>query len=228
MEEFRYEWKLRGGLAWIAGLRFPTSGVGSLRNVWSGEGDTLIDSELRITPRDNSKGYGFYVYQSQIDDLSVRTLMTYNGYAWGTKRHTQRTLFDYIRRLARTREESDIIENRVKPIPSDEMRDVLTGIHYLRRNAGSITAPLTSQIYSDGKMYPVVFKPGPVARFKVEGQPILARSYSIVAAPRAAKKWPGGVKVWLTEDARRIPVRIEIVKVRQSLRLELVSAEGCK
>ncbi|HEY5610174.1 MAG TPA: hypothetical protein VIL97_03125, partial [Thermoanaerobaculia bacterium] len=99
VEEFRYSWRLRGGLAWIAGLRFPTSGFGSLRTAHPVEGESYIDSELLITSA-NARD-GFYMYQSHIDPAGDKTLMTYYGYAWGQKKRNERTLFDYIKRLAR-------------------------------------------------------------------------------------------------------------------------------
>src|SRR6266536_102187 len=34
VEEFRYSWRMRGGLAWIAGLVFPTSGIGELKTTF--------------------------------------------------------------------------------------------------------------------------------------------------------------------------------------------------
>ena len=34
VEEFRYSWRLRGGVRFLAGLMFPTNGVGNLRNTY--------------------------------------------------------------------------------------------------------------------------------------------------------------------------------------------------
>ena len=34
VESFRYAWKIRGGLSWIAGIMFPTSGAGELNLSW--------------------------------------------------------------------------------------------------------------------------------------------------------------------------------------------------
>lgn len=224
-EHFRYSWRLRGGLSWIAGLRFPTHGVGELKTTYAKNGS--VDTQLKITAR---KGNGFYLYHSLIDEKNTKTLMTYHGYAWGKKAHHERTMFDYLKRLARTREEStdDGVENRVKPIPDDDLRDVLTGIHYLRQNASSIPAAgMRTDIYSDGKLYPVVFRPAGVDRITYRGTALPARSFVIVAAPHASKKWPGAVKVWLTEDKRRIPLRIEMQQTLATLRLDLDVADGC-
>jgi len=227
-EEFNYSWRLRGGLAWIAGLRFPTSGVGALRTGVPTVGNRDIDSELVIRP---SKGRsGFYIYQSQIDTAGQKTLMTYHGYSWGDRERKERTFFDYVKRLARIRKETtdQAVENRVKPIPHKDMRDILTGIYFLRRNAGTFEKPMTSEIYSDGKIYPVVFKPGDRHSFIVAGEKVEARAYDIEAAPgETSKKWPGGLRVWLSDDARHVPVRIEIRKNFASLQLDLQSLNEC-
>lgn len=229
IEEFKYSWRLRGGLAWIAGLRFPTSGVGALRTGVPTERDGNIDSELVIQP---SKGRsGFYIYQSQIDTEGQKTLMTYHGYSWGEKVRKERTFFDYVKRLARIRKETsdEKVENRVKPIPAKDMRDILTGIYFLRRNAETMNKPVVSEIYSDGKIYPVVFKPGARHSFIVAGEKVDARAYDIEAAPGAEsdRKWSGGLRVWLTDDSRHAPVRIEIRKNFASLQLDLQSFNDC-
>jgi hypothetical protein len=217
-EEFRYSWRLRGGLAWVASLKFPTSGVGELKNV--SRGDSL-DSQLLITSKSND---GFYVYKSEIDPETQRTLTSYNGYSYGEKYRKERTLFDYVKRIARIRrEEPDDVHDRVKSIPTSTMRDVLTGIHYLRQNAGQMSGPVRSEIYSDGKVYPVLFKPAESGTYTFEGQRLTTRAYLITAAPGSEKKWPGGIRVWLTDDDRHIPVRIEIQRSLASLQLDLKS-----
>src|SRR5436309_15835134 len=73
VEDFRYSWHLRGGLSWIAGLVFPTSGVGNLKTVFPKPGEHGISSELLITPTDGHSG--FYVYESQMEDTGQKTLM---------------------------------------------------------------------------------------------------------------------------------------------------------
>jgi hypothetical protein len=220
-EHYRYSWRLRGGLAWIAKLAFPTSGVGELKNV-PRQGKAL-ESQLLITSPGSRDGY--YLYRSEIDQGTHRTLMSYHAYAWGSKSKNERTLFDYDRLQAHIREEDEKqVENRVKPLPGRDMRDVLTGIHYLRHNADRINAPLRADIYSDGKLYPVVFKPAERLNYSLNGQSVPARSFVITAAPgAAAKKWPGGIKVWLSEDDRRVPLRIEINRGLASLQLDLKS-----
>lgn len=222
-EEFRYSWRLRGGVRLIAGLMFPTSGVGNLKTTF---GDT-IHSELLITAPNGKQG-GFYAYESDMNGGGAKTLMTYHGYAWGKKSRNERTVFDHVKGLARIRKQTpEEVQNRVKKLPetNDEVRDILTAIVYLRQNASTLAAPLQTTIYSDGKEYPVVFKPGLSKPFTIEGKLVTARAFHIVDAP-GGRKWPGGVTVWLTNDDRRVPVRIEIEQSLASLQLDLQKIES--
>jgi hypothetical protein len=223
VEEFHYSWRLRGGVRFIAGLMFPTSGVGNLKNTY---GDN-VHSELLITAPNGKQG-GFYEYQSDIDDAG-KTLMTSHGYAWGKKSRNERTIFDYVKGLARMRKQTpEEVENRVKKLPAgeDEFRDILTAIHFLRKNADTLTKPMQTTVYSDGKEYPVIFKPGAKKTFMIEGKAMQASSFEIVDAP-GGKKWPGGVTVWLTNDERAVPVRIEIQQSIASMQLDLQKIESC-
>ena len=226
VEEFRYTWRLRGGMSWIAGLVFPTSGVGELKTSYpSTPDDRDINSSLLITATGGKTG--FYVYESRMDQSGQKTLMTYHGYAWGKKSRKERTIFDYVKRLAHIHKETPEKQwDRVETMPSDSLRDILTAIHFLRQNADKIRAPLTTSIYSDGKEYPVIFKPAERRIFTIGSTRVTALGFEIVDAP-GGRKWPGGVSVWLSEDARRIPFQIDIQESMASLQLELKSIESC-
>ena len=226
VEEFRYSWRLRGGLSWIAGFVFPTSGVGNLKTTYPKSGESTIQSELLITSDKGVSG-GFFAYESQMDPNGDRTLMTYHGYAWGKKMRKERTNFDYAKRVAHIRlEKPEKTEDKDKPLPPETLRDVLTAIYYLRQHASEIKGPITTTIYSDGKEYPVVFRPSDKRTFTIENQKVNALGFEIVDAP-GGKKWPGGVRVYLSDDARRIPFRIEIQQSMASLQLDLQSIEAC-
>ena len=222
-EEFRYSWRLRGGVRFLAGLVFPTNGVANFQTKY---GET-IHSELLITAPNGKQG-GYYAYESDMDDHGGKTLMTFHGYSWNNKARNERTTFDHKKGLARIHKQTpEETAYRVKKLPAsnDEVRDVLTAIVYLRQNAATIHGPITTTIYSDGKAYPVIFKPGIAKVFAVEGKNTFARAFHIVDAP-GGKKWSGGVTVWLTNDDRRVPVRIEIQQSMASLQLDLQKIES--
>ena len=85
---------------------------------------------------------------------------------------------------------------------------------------------MTTTIYSDGKEYPVIFRPAGVrcSRSRISCE---RDSASTSSTRPAEKKWPGGVQVWLSDDARRIPFRIEITESLASMQLDCRSIEAC-
>jgi hypothetical protein len=226
VEEFRYAWRLRGGLRWVAGLVFPTSGAGNLKITYpDGEGHSIA-SELLITAPESGRG-GFFAYESELDPDGVKTLMAYSGYAWGKKSRKERAVFDHAKHEVRIHKETPgKVEEKVRPVPDDDSRDVLAAIYFLRQNAPRITGSTQTSIYSDGKEYPVLLRPAGKQVFTLDGKPVHATAYEIVDAP-GGRKWPGGVKVWLSDDERRIPFRIEMRQSLVSLQLDLESIEGC-
>ncbi len=228
VEEFRYSWRLRGGLRFIAGLILPTAGTGNLRTTYPVAGEHDVRSALLITAP-GGRADGFYEYESQIDDRGAKTLMTYHGYEWGRKSRHERTVFDYVKGLARMwKQTPETVENRVKKLPpnSGELRDILTAIYFMRQNATSITLPMRTSVYSDGKEYPVIFRSAGHRTFVIDGRVTQALGFEIVDAP-GGRKWQGGVKVWLSDDERRIPFRIEIQRSIASVQLDLQSVEAC-
>src|SRR5688572_13641800 len=94
-EQLKYSWRLKGGLRFIAGLMFPTSGVGNLTTTFGDQ----IHSELLITAPTGKRG-GFFSYESEMSDRAT-TLVSSHGYAWGQKSRTERTVFDHTKGLAR-------------------------------------------------------------------------------------------------------------------------------
>jgi len=226
VESFHYTWRMRGGLSWVAGIVFPTSGVGELKTTFPAAGAQGISSSLLITAPTGTKG-GFYAYESQMDDNGLKTLMTYHAYAWRNKSRKERTLFDYVKRLAHVRKETPEKQwENTKPLPAEDFRDILTTILYIRQNAATIRGPVQTTIFSDGKSYPVILRPSNRQSFTIEGKQVAAQGFEIVDAP-GGRKWPGGVKVWLSDDARRIPFRIDIVQSMASMQLDLQSVDAC-
>jgi hypothetical protein len=229
VEEFRYAWHLRGALGWIAGFVFPRSGYGDLKTTYPKAGEDTISSELVITPANGKSG--FYMYQSQMDEDGSKTLMTYHGYAWGEKSRNERTVFDYLKRLARIHKETPGgAEDNVQMLPKEDrdMRDILTAIHFLRNKADEIKAPLTTTIYSDGHEYAVIFRPVGREAFTIDDKRVNAIGFEVVGAPtNEGHKWTGGVQVWVSDDERRIPFRIAIVETGASLQLDLQTIDGC-
>ncbi|HYM59885.1 MAG TPA: hypothetical protein VEZ11_03215, partial [Thermoanaerobaculia bacterium] len=70
------------------------------------------------------------------------------------------------------------------------------------------------------------FRPAEARSFVIAGREVNALGFEIADSP-GARRWPGGIHVWLSDDERRIPFRIQIQESMASLQLDLQSVEGC-
>ena len=213
-ETLRYSWSLRGGLAWIARVAFPGSGTGTLET----SSADAVRSRLTITTP-SQKGYAFY--DSKMSRDGERTFASADGYSWLNRAEEQRVTFDYPNRVARVeKRSSDGVETKTRKLEDDTPQDVLTSIYYLRQNADSITSPRRASVFSGGKPYSFLFTPRPLTSITVNGRSHRVRPFEIT--PEGGEK-KGTVRVWLTEDEQRVPVRIDIEQNRATLQLELAS-----
>ena len=213
-ETLRYNWTMRGGLSWVAGLRFPTSGVGFLTQTESGSN---VTSTLRITsPKEPSAAM---VYESTMLASGEKTFTSAEGYTWQQSRRHVRSLFDTVKHLLRVEKTTPKgTEEQVKPWTNGEVRDVLTAIQFLRVQGSEIAGPVQTNVYSNGTAYPVVITPIGTATVN----DVRTTRFRIQAAPGAADKYPGEVRVWISADARRVPVRIELAQKLATVRLDLM------
>ena len=212
-ETLRYNWTMHGGLSWIAGLRFPTSGVGYLTQAVNG---TNLNATLRITsPKDPTAAL---VYESTMAPSGERTLASAEGYDWHQSTRHIRSFFDSVKQLLHIEKTTQQgTQAQVEPWTSGDVRDVLTAIQFLRVHGAEIATPVASTVYSNGKAYPVVITPlGPATLNNVA-----TSQFRIQAAPRAAAKYPGEVRLWISSDDRRVPVRIELAQPLATVRLDL-------
>ncbi|HEX7154599.1 MAG TPA: DUF3108 domain-containing protein [Thermoanaerobaculia bacterium] len=208
VERLQYSWSLRGALTWIARVAVPTSGTGVLETTT----DTEIDSTLTLTAPSRRD---YAVYQSRMSAGGTRTLASMDGYRFNSKAHEQRVAFDYDERVARVQKKDfEGTRTKVVELESSAPRDVLTSIHYLRLHADEVTTPRMMQIYSGGKPY--AFSVAPKKAQMLNGQRVLP----FTLTPKNEGK-RGEVRVWLSDDERRVPVRIEMEQKLGTLRLDL-------
>ncbi|MBV8516393.1 MAG: DUF3108 domain-containing protein [Acidobacteria bacterium] len=213
-ETLQYDWKLRGALSWVARVKFPTAGTGVLQTQPAGAAN--VDSRLRIS----SGGTDYIEYRSRMDNTQ-RTLASVNGYTFGSKSEHKETVYDYTANIARLEERADgQTETKTKPLTVDAARDVLTTIAYLRDHAAQINAPVVTDVYAEGKPYRVRIEPAGLKSADWQGRTVSAREFHVVAAPGEKKKFPG-LTVWISEDDRRLPLRILIDQRYASIDLRL-------
>lgn len=216
-ETLQYDWKLRGALSWVARLKFPTRGIGVLH---TGDADRgTVHSELRV----NAGGRDYLEYSTRMEESARRTLQSANGYSFGSRSERKETVYDYAGNFARVVErEEGVTDTTTRPLPVEEARDILTTIAFLRERGRSITAPMTTSIYADGKPYRVRIEPGGFETMEWSGRSVSTRLFRVVAAAGEKKKFPG-LSVWLTEDDRRLPIRIVLEQSFATLDLRLRS-----
>jgi hypothetical protein len=210
-ERLSYTWKLKGGISWLASLAFPSSGKGTLE---TSEGGT-VSSRLTISADPKS----YYLYESSMLPAGTKTLTSRNAYSFKSSQRDERISFDSDKGLARVQKTTNEgQETKVKKLESQTPQDVLTAIYYLRQHANEITAPKKAEVFSGAKGYDMVFQPLPITT--MNGMRV--RPFTMKAVGDDAKKFPGEVRVWLSDDERRVPVRIDIEqKYGATLKLDL-------
>ena len=222
-----YDWKLKGFLSWIAGLKFPTKGTGTLATLYKVDG--TADTELRIiTNEDDGDLYG---YRSVIDLEKERTMVSMDGFKFEGRTKNDTTTFDYETGKAR-RVRSDTDKGaeetvRFTDFDSENVKDVLTAIHHISQTAEEINRPQRAEVFAGGKLYEVLITPGTTKSLEFDGKKVESKLFTITATPENKKKWPGDVKVWITSDDARLPIRIDLGKSMASLKLEAVARYSC-
>jgi Protein of unknown function (DUF3108) len=101
--------------------------------------------------------------------------------------------------------------------------DVASGIYAIRQNPPE--KPRRMEIWSDGKIYPVVVIPLGIDKRKMrDGKRLDVRHYSIrgIQIPNR-RKWKGKLDLWLARDEGATPVEIQISRNLADVHMELKS-----
>jgi Protein of unknown function (DUF3108) len=194
-EEFRYRWQLRKFMGAVAGLFLPRQGEGSLTFKRT---NGHLKSELTITSP-QSKQEGYFRYGSEVDVLTLQPIRAWSAYSW--------------------RGES---KSKNEAVDKEGVLDVAAGIYAIRNDPP--TKSRRMQIWSDGKIYPVVVLPMGIETRQLPHGKVKARHYSIrgVNIP-GERKWKGKLDLWLATDEAATPVEILISRNMADVRMELMS-----
>ena len=194
-EEFRYRWQLRNFMGAVAGLFLPRQGEGSLTFKRT---NGHLKSELTITSP-QSKQEGYFRYGSEVDVLTLQPIRAWSAYSW--------------------RGES---KSKNEAVDEEGVLDVAAGIYAIRNDPP--TKSRRMQIWSDGKIYPVVVIPLGIETRQLPHGKVKARHYSIrgVNVP-GERKWKGKLDLWLATDEAATPVEILISRNMADVRMELMS-----
>lgn len=214
-EKLTYAWRLKGGLSWLARLAFPSSGRGTLETNAAGN----VRSRLTINA-DDSKGY--YLYESMMAPTGTQTLTSRSAYAYGDNHRDERVAFDVANGVAHVQKTTnDGSESKTHKLESATPQDVLTSIYYLRQHADEIRTPKQAKLFSGARGYDVLFQPQPATTMRVGDSDLRVRPFTLKPVGSDAKRFPGEVHVWLSDDARHVPVRIDIEQKYATLKLDL-------
>lgn len=196
-EEFQYRWRLGNLVGNLAGIFLPSNGQGSLTFKTQGNGD--LRSELVIT----SPGHEgeFWRYGALIDPERLQPLRAWSSYLWRGKS-----------------------KSKNEEIKQQGVMDVVSGIYSIRRDPPARARRM--EIWSDGRIYPVIVVPLGVESRKLPGGTVRARHFSIrgVDVP-GAKRWKGKLDLWLTPDEAATPVEILISRNLADVRLQLLDSD---
>jgi hypothetical protein len=196
-EEFQYRWQLRNFLGTMAGLFLPNRGEGSLTFKTVGNGH--LRSELTITS-DTAKQGEYFRYGSEIDTRTLQPIRAWSAYSWRGE-----------------------TKSKTEPIEQNGVLDVASGIYAIRQNPPDKSRRM--EIWSDGKIYPVVVIPlGNENRKARDGKVVTVRHYSIrgVESP-GRRRWKGKLDLWLSRDEAATPVEIVISRNLADVHMELKS-----
>jgi len=214
-EKLNYAWRLKGGLSWLARLAFPSSGRGTLETNAAGN----VRSRLTINAND-SKGY--YLYESMMAPTGTQTLTSRSAYAYGDSRRDERVAFDVANGVAHVQKTTNEgSSSKTHKLESATPQDVLTSIYYLRQHADEIRTLKQAKVFSGANGYDVLFQPLATTTMRVGGSDLRVRPFTLKPVGSDAKRFPGTVHVWLSDDERHLPVRIDVEQKYATLKLDL-------
>lgn len=214
VERLTYSWRLRGALAWIARIAFPSSGRGTLE---TREGGT-VSSRLMINASDEK---GYYLYESQMSPEGATTLVSRSAYSFGDSSRDERVSFDPDRGVAEVQKTmNNKTETRTKKLESAVPQDVLTTIYFIRQHVDDITTPRHAKFFSGAKGYDVMIRPLPAKTVRIGKNDVRVRPFAITPVDDEGR-FGGEVRVALSDDERHVPVTIDIQEKYARLNLQL-------
>lgn len=199
-EEFHYQWQLRNFLGTIAGLFLPNHGEGHL--TFKAMGNGHLQSELLITSSAAKQGE-YFRYGSEIDTRTLQPIRAWSSYSWRGE-----------------------TKSKSSPIDQTGVLDIASGIYSIRQSPPD--KPRRMEIWSDGKVYPVIVIPlGVESRKMRDGKRVDVRHFSIRGIDVPDRdRWKGKLDLWLARDETATPVEILLSRNLADVHLELKSLQS--
>ncbi|MCZ7652642.1 MAG: DUF3108 domain-containing protein [Thermoanaerobaculia bacterium] len=193
-EELEYSWRLEGLLGGIAGLFLPRQGRATLAQTPLASGHQV--SELHLVADGTAEGEHFR-YGAELDPESGVTVRAWSSYRWRGE-----------------------TKQREAEVGQAGVVDIASAIQALRRDPPEHSRVL--EIWSDGRIYPVLVLAGESRRRLLDGRPVEVRVYSIRGLSRPNRRtWKGRVDLWLADDPASTPVEIRVQRTFATVVLSL-------
>jgi hypothetical protein len=189
---------------------------------------------LRFVEEARSEGFFAWLFRFHVEDRAVAEWEPERGCSWGIEKHLregkaardQVVRFDPEAGVAHV-EDAKIAETRFDVEPC--VLDVLSALYVTRIRGVSEDEPLYLPVFDNGKHYKLGVRF--VKRETLDlPQPLGSRTPTIVVEPQLlegtglfVKK--GRLQIWLTDDARRLPVRMRSKVPVGSVSADLESCE---
>ncbi len=195
-ETLYYHWHLEGFLGALASLFFPAGGEGELS--LHAKPDGRLESELLVTSREAKSGE-YFRYGAEWEPATGRAVRAWSSYRWRGEEKARKSKVDQV-----------------------GVVDIVSAIYVLRNDPPKVARRL--EIWSDGRLYPVVVIPRGGATVQVEGHDVHTRHYSVRGIDLPDRRlWKGQFDLWIADDEAATPVEILVVQRGLRLRLELAS-----
>ena len=195
-EEFQYRWQLRNIIGTLAGLFLPNRGEGFL--TFKKDGNGHLRSELTITSAVAKQGE-YFRYGSEVDTHTLQPIRAWSSYSWRGE-----------------------TKSKSAEITVNGVLDIASGIYAIRLDPPKKTRRM--EIWSDGKIYPVIVLPQEIETRTLDGKKIQVQKFSIRGFDSPNReRWKGRLDLWLARDEAATPVEILISRNLADVRMELKS-----
>ena len=194
-EALRYRWRLDGFLGALASAFVPSGGEGLL--TVGPQAGGLIRSELLVTSTESAKG-DYFRYGAEWQADSGRTVRAWSDQVWRGEKKSKET-----------------------EVEEEKVTNIVSAIEMLRRDPP--TAPKRLEIWSDGRLYPVLVLPRGTETRKLDGKPVPTTHLEVRGLKLPDRKiWKGELDLWIANDPLATPVEIQVEKKGVRVRLIFV------
>ncbi len=197
-EEFQYRWQLRTSSAPWPGCSCPTAATGISPSRRTGNGH--LRSELTITSAVAKQGE-YFRYGSEVDIRTLQPIRAWSAYSWRGE-----------------------TKSKSEDITVSGVLDIASGIYAIRRDPPKKTRRM--EIWSDGKIYPVIVIPQGTETRTLDGKKIAVQKFSIQGFDTPGRdRWKGRLDLWLANDEAATPVEILISRNLADVRMQLATLQ---